>query len=183
MTAEISYQRSRFSLSLPPFREILARRLVALGFAILPDSNLVSFARRELELAGLFSRDSDYDGMLAEAAIALLKTFSLEGHSGFSAGLAISLFEKTSRFQPLTPLTGEDSEWTLLDYDERMTAQNKRCFSVFRRADGTAYDINGKVFREPSGTCFTSSASVVEVTFPYTPQTEYVDVPERNLLA
>lgn len=59
-----------------------------------------------------------------------------------------------------------------------MTHQNKRCSHVFKDKDGNAYDIDGKVFREPDGCCFTSKDSFVPVTFPYTPKTEYVDVPK-----
>ena len=38
------------------------------------------------------------------------------------------------------------------------------------------YDMDGRVFREPNGTCYTSRNSRVDITFPYTPTTEYVDV-------
>jgi len=48
---------------------------------------------------------------------------------------------------------------------------------VFKDADGRAYDIDGRVFREPNGCCYTSSDSRVYITFPYRPKTEYVDVP------
>jgi len=51
---------------------------------------------------------------------------------------------------------------------------------VFKDETGEAYDINGKVFREPSGSCYTSFESRVPVTFPYTPTTEYVDVVEPD---
>ena len=34
-------------------------------------TNLTDFAERELRLAGLFSKDSDYEGMLGDAVLAL----------------------------------------------------------------------------------------------------------------
>lgn len=136
-------------------------------------SALVTHAERELRLAGLFSEDSDYGGMMGDAVLAMIRQFSKEGHSGFSAGMAVSLFEKLARYQPLTPLTGEDWEWMQVDDD---TWQNTRCSHVFKTTERGAYDIDGRVFREPDGACYTGSDSVVPVTFPYTPTREYVDV-------
>ena len=143
-------------------------------------SNLELHAKSEMEIAGLFEKDSDYGGMLGDAVMKLVKVFADEGHSGFSAGMAISLFEKVARFEPLTPLTGADSEWMdVAQYgDGSMCFQNKRCSHVFKDANG-AYDIDGKIFREPNGSCFTSFESRVPVIFPYTPKREYVDVPAR----
>lgn len=136
-------------------------------------SNLVAYAESEMRRAGLFDEDSDYGGMLGPAVLKMIETFSGEAHSGMSAGLAISIFEKVARFEPLTPLTGDDDEWMEIGEGK---FQNKRCSHVFKE-DGRVYDIDGKVFREPNGSCFTSSDSHVDVTFPYTPTTEYVDVP------
>lgn len=137
-------------------------------------SNLELHARKEMEIAGLFDKDSDYGGMLGEAVMKMIKVFDDEGHSGFSANLAISIFEKVARFEPLTPLTGADDEWMEVGDD---TFQNVRCSHVFKK-DGEAYDIEGRIFREPSGSCYTSFESRTPVTFPYTPTHEYVDVPE-----
>jgi len=106
--------------------------------------------------------------------MSLIKQFSKEGHSGFSANWAVQLFEKLARFKPLTPLTGADDEWNKIDDD---WWQNKRCSHVFKDSTGV-WDANGKVFREPGGVCYTNSDSKVPVTFPYTPVTEYVDVPK-----
>jgi len=140
------------------------------------EGNLEKHARRELEIAGMFDSDSDYGGMLGNAVMRMMREFSEEGHSGFSASLTTTLFEKVSRFEPLTPLTGEDDEWNLLDYSSDTTYQNKRCSHVFKDKDNRAYDIEGKIFREPDGGCYTGKGSRVFVDFPYTPTSEYVDV-------
>jgi len=137
-------------------------------------SNLTEHARFELTKAGMFDKDSSYGGMLGDAVMKMVEQFADEGHSGFSAGMAISMFEKVARFEPLTPLTGDDDEWTEIGGEG--TLQNKRCSHVFKK-NGEAYDINGRIFREPNGVCFTSYDSRVPVTFPYTPKSEYVDVP------
>lgn len=135
-------------------------------------SNLELHAKKEMEIAGLFDKDSDYGGLLAEAVMKMIKIFADEGHSGFSGGMAINIFEKVARFEPLTPLTGADDEWMEVGED---TFQNIRCSHVFKK-DGQAYDIEGRIFREPDGGCFTSFDSRVNVAFPYTPKREYVDV-------
>lgn len=139
-------------------------------------SNLERHAEQELRLAGWFDKDGFYGDMMGHAVLRMIREFSEEGHSGMSAGLAINLFKTVSSFEPLTPLTGEDGEWMDVTYGDDPCWQNKRCSHVFKGADG-AYDINGRVFREPSGACFTNRDSRVAVTFPYLPTTEYVDVP------
>jgi hypothetical protein len=136
-------------------------------------SNLTEFARSELERAGMFDKDSDYGGMLGEAVLKMVEQFAEEGHSGFSASMAIALFEKVARFEPLTPLTGEDKEWTEVGDG---VFQNRRCSHVFKE-NGAAYDIEGVIFCEPGGACFTSRDSRVPVIFPYVPTREYRDVP------
>ncbi len=136
-------------------------------------SNLQDHAKIELEAAGLFSEDSDYDGMIGTAVMELMETFSGQGHSGFSASMVVDIFDKVARFQPLGPLTGEDDEWNEVADG---TFQNKRCSHVFKE-DGQAYDIDGKIFREPNGATYTGRDSRVNITFPYTPASEIVDVP------
>lgn len=171
-----SYGRRQFSFRLPSWERIKARigaKLVRWGLDLQPEGNLVSYARKEMELSGWAKPEAMYGGMMPSAVIDMQKIFAMEGHSGMSASIAVSIFEKVSRFQPLTPLTGEDDEWTEY-YDGCF--QNKRCSHVFKE-NGEAYDSQGRVFREPSGACFTSRDSRVPVTFPYTPSVEYVDVP------
>lgn len=133
--------------------------------------SISDFAKSELTRAGLFDEDSDYGGMLGQSVMKLIDVFSDEGHSGFSAGMAISLFEKLARFEPITPLSGDDSEWMEI-YDGEW--QNKRCPHVFKDSNG-AYDSEGRIFRDPDGSCFTSRDSRVAITFPYVPTREYVD--------
>lgn len=137
-------------------------------------SNLVRYAERELKIAGLFDKDSDYEGRLAEAVIELVRVFSAQGHSGASAHMTVALFKKVALFESLIPLQGTDDEWN--EVSEGIY-QNNRCSHVFKE-NGQAYDIYGKVFREPSGTTYTNRESRVFVTFPYVPKTEIIDVKE-----
>ncbi|KKM65232.1 hypothetical protein LCGC14_1493360 [marine sediment metagenome] len=137
---------------------------------------LVEHAERELRVAGFYDEDSDYSGMLAEAVMELIKLFAKQGHSGFSAGRTRQIFGKLADYQPLLPLTGDDDEWN--ECHDGMF-QNNRCSHVFKDKTGT-YDIQGKVFREPNGSCYTGSDSRVPVTFPYVPKIEYVDVDKED---
>src|SRR5574343_1025542 len=111
------------------------------------ECNLVLHAEKELQIAGLFDKDSDYGGMLGPAIMKMVREFSAEGHSGYSASLALKIFEKVASFEPLTPLTGADDEWHEIGDGEW---QNVRCSHVFKGADGRAYDIQGRIFREPN---------------------------------
>jgi hypothetical protein len=135
---------------------------------------LRDFAERELTAAGYDPNDTDdsINKMMREAVLDLIDTFSDQGHSGFSAPYAIDLFSTLAKWEPLTPLTGADDEWT--EVSDGLW-QNKRCSHVFKGEDGRAYDIEGRIFSDPDGACFTSRDSRVYVDFPYTPTREYVD--------
>lgn len=139
--------------------------------------SLIEYARSELQAAGLFDKDSDYGGMLGNVVMKMIEQFSEEGHSGASAGRAISIFSRLARFEPLSPLTGADDEWNEVGND---TWQNRRCPHVFKGKDGVAYDIDAVVFERPDGSCYTSGDSRRTVEFPYTPKTEIVKVANRH---
>ena len=115
-------------------------------------SNLIEHAKRELTLNGMFDEDSDYNGMLGEAVIELIEVFSKQGHSGCSANMVSNLFNKLSRFKPISPLTGQDEEWIeIMDG----TYQNKRNSSVFKDGkEGKAYFGDAYVKRTPNGSCW-----------------------------
>lgn len=95
--------------------------------------NLVQHAERELRLAGLFDKGSDYDGMLADAVLDLVRVFSLQGHSGFSAKLTLKYFGIVADFKTLTPISNNPEEWgDVYNSNGRPCWQNKRdsrCFS------------------------------------------------------
>lgn len=136
-------------------------------------SNLLSHAENELSLLG---GNDEMQQEMNKHILKMVQIFGEEGHSGFSASYAIGILEKLLRFEPLTPLTGEEAEW--FDHGDGF-CQNKRCSHVFRdNKTGRTYDINGRIFREPNGSCWTNSNSAVDVTFPYTPRSEYIDVEE-----
>lgn len=137
-------------------------------------SNLRKHA--EAELAAAEAGDSLYGDLLPKAVLELIDVFAAQGHSGMSAGICIQLFTALARFEPLCPLTGEDDEWNEC---REGVWQNRRCSHVFKDAEH-AYDIEGRIFRDPDGGCYTSFDSRVTVTFPYSPKREYVDVPAKE---
>jgi hypothetical protein len=103
-------------------------------------SNLTEYAENELKLAGLFDKDSDYDGALGKAVLELVKVFSKQGHSGASASMVLQLFNRVAKFKPLTPIGKSKDEW--MEVGTNMW-QNKRFYSVFSKDKGkTWYDID-----------------------------------------
>lgn len=132
-------------------------------------SNLYEHAKNELQ--NLINSKDCYDNLIAKNVLELIDTFSDQGHSGFSAPIVIRMFYRLANFLPLSPLTGEDDEWT----DD---GQNKRCPQVFKDETGT-YDIHGKIFSDDGGESFYScKESKVYITFPYV----VPDKPEKIIL-
>ena len=140
-------------------------------------SDLVEFARKELEMGGWLDKEGIYDGMIGEAVLELIALFSRQGHSGASAEICTVLFNKLSRFEALSPLTGEDNEW--IEIDGTREYQNRRCSHVFKDETGV-YDSRGKLFRYKNGMVVQRRESRVSISFPYTPKTEIVELEEEE---
>jgi len=130
---------------------------------------------KELERAGLFDKDSDYDGMIGEAVKELLEVFGKQGHSGFSANYTASIFYRLIKGEPLTPLTDNPDEW--MEVTDNVF-QSKRVSNVFidKTISEKPYILDGKAFSDDGGkSYFTSSESIVHFDLPnYPPKTEYI---------
>lgn len=133
--------------------------------------SLIEFAQKELELIETNCKDKDeLEGqkLINKNIMQVIKTFSEQGHSGFSANYALNILDKLLRYVPLTPLTGDDDEWTELNYGDDISYQNKRCPSVFKDKNGNAYNCEGKVFSNDEGrSWYTNKDSRVSIEFPY----------------
>lgn len=117
--------------------------------------SLIEHAKKELELAGFFDKDSDYDGMLGTATMELIELLSKQGHSGYSGSCVLDLFTKLANFKPLSPLTFDDSEWIHINDHDGGIYQNNRNSCVFKESkDGKPYYIDAFVMRTPSGICW-----------------------------
>jgi hypothetical protein len=155
----------------------------------------IDHAKLELQIAGLFDKDSDYGGMIGESVMELIEVFAKQGHSGMSAPMVANLFQKLANYEPLLPITGKDEEWYEHDYGDGPTFQNKRCSAIFKDGkDGEAYYIDAVVKRDQNGACWTGRCWISEEDyktgdqrkmissrgyikeFPFTPKTFYIDV-------
>jgi hypothetical protein len=140
---------------------------------------LIDHAKKEFALLGYEPIESlpedDINRWVQENVIELLEVFSKQGHSGSSAPYIISMFSKLAKFEIVAPLTGEDDEWgNVRDYGCEPLYQNKRDSRVFKNSDGSCYQIDGIVWKEEDGVCYTNRHSSVHIeSFPYTPTTEY----------
>lgn len=158
--------------------------------------SLTQHAELELKLSGLFSEEGDfYGGSTGKAVMELIEVFSKQGHSGMSAPIVADLFKKLANYEPLQPITGKDEEWGLLDYDDDIKYQNKRCSAMFKQADGTVTYNDSIVKRYPDGTCWsgplyptredainnTNRIRAKVKGFPFTPKTFYIDVIEEEI--
>lgn len=137
------------------------------------ESPLVLHAKRELEMLEELCKDEkslEHQKLINESILELVKTFSNQGHSGFSANYTKDILYELLSSKPLRPLTGEDDEWEDISYKRNNLQQNKRCSAVFRENgdNATAKYLYGKIFTEDDGkTWFTGKDSSVKVTFPY----------------
>lgn len=144
-------------------------------------SNIELHAIREFKAAGYMpleqTEKDDPDRWIQEDILELIRVFSKQGHSGLSANYYIEVFSKLAKYELLVPLQGTEDEWVdVAHINGSPLWQNNRCSHVFRDETGV-YDIEGKIFIEPDGCCYTNKDSRVYITFPYTPKREYVNTP------
>ena len=71
--------------------------------------NLREHAVSEMEIAGV--DDDIYGDMTSKAVLELIDVFEKQGHSGMSASLVLSIFNRVIDFGNLTPLTNDPDEW------------------------------------------------------------------------
>jgi 2'-5' RNA ligase len=124
------------------------RHVEAAWLEVFIESNLTDHAKSELKRAGLMDKDSDYGGMLGNAVLKLMKTFSGEGHSGTSAMMALELFKKLAMYEPLTPLTDDLDEWMNVSHESFTKAELTAGKVMFqsRRHPGAFSDDGGKTY-------------------------------------
>ena len=139
-------------------------------------SSSVEYAKSEL---ARITKDGDgLQDVINKNILDIIELFASQGHSGFTAGYAMSILERLLRFKPITPLTGEDDEWiNVSDEMGQRCFQNKRCSSVFKTTDAQGntievHDIDAIAYSDNGClTWFTSSRFRKSVTFPYEPPT------------
>jgi hypothetical protein len=97
-------------------------------------SNLKDHAIREMERAGV--DDDIYGDMTSKAVLELIDTFTNQGHSGMSASLVLSIFNRLVVFGNLSPLTNDPEEWY---HHEEKNWQSKRNSEAFSNDEGRTY--------------------------------------------
>lgn len=115
---------------------------------------LLEYAEAELRRAGWFDKHSEYAGMVGDAVMAMMKQFSDEGHSGYSAQLVLGIFKRVASFRPLTPLDNPLKDGEFHDVSAPSgtmlgtTLQSTRLSSLFSEDCGkTWYDIDKELPR------------------------------------
>lgn len=155
--------------------------------------NLETYAKEELERAGMFDKDSDYAGGIGDAVMELIKVFAAQGHSGGSAPRVVHLFEKLANYKPILPIEDNPEDWVENSFGilDDNTFQNKRLGSLFKDGEnGRAHYLDAIVFRGNRGGGFTSGSVMLSdgtsigssqyVKFPFIPKTFYIDVIETE---
>lgn len=130
----------------------------------------------ESELARIPKDEDGMQDLVNRDILEIIKAFSEQGHSGFSASYVLLKLERLLRFKPISPLTGADDEWNEVHSQNGVrTYQNKRCSSIFKDVDAQGNvtrceDIDGIVVSDNGGvTWFSSGKFRKAVTFPYFP--------------
>lgn len=127
-------------------------------------SNLVDYAKEELNRIGMIDSGEPYNDAVTKAILDLIELFDSQGHSGFTASYTVNVFKRLAMYEPLAPLTGEDSEWNEI---EPGYYQNKRYSAVFKEKDGKAYNSRGKIFTDDGEVWYSSKDSHIKINFPY----------------
>lgn len=137
---------------------------------------MVAKARRELEIA--FPNTDEMQQLANKCILELMQTLSSQGHSGFSVGYVMRIFNKLSAGKTLSPLTGEGSEWNRVDMEGLSpeggeSFQNLRDSSVFMDIDAegkTTYRQVGAMRFYSDGSWVTcGDSSLIIDSFPFTP--------------
>lgn len=136
------------------------------------ESTMTDWARNELQMAGLFDKDSDYEGMLGEAVMELMDRFSEQGHSGFSAGLVSSIFDRLSHHKPLSELTSDPLEWNEVgsQWPARTSSGTGKVYQSRRSPDCFSED-GGLTYYSIDDPCFEATEENGATYMHYCPET------------
>lgn len=102
------------------------------------DSQIVGHARRELEIAGLFTvnKENDYDGFIGKGVLALVKLFDDWTQDDPAKMSAVSsVFSYVIAGDLLSPPTNDPDEWEEFEVDGVKTTRNKRNIMYITRDD------------------------------------------------
>lgn len=171
-------------------------------------SNTGKFAQKELEILSKLNGDPENPSVIEEfipEIIALVDKFGQSGQSGASAPLVASILSSTIKklcsFESISPITGEDEEWSDISdlWDGKPMWQNKRCSALFKYENGEVSFSDAIIKKTERGSCWSGSfwlskkdyltgdrnlmirSSQLIRGFPFTPKTFYIDVIEEEV--
>jgi hypothetical protein len=105
-------------------------------------SNLVKHAEQEMRIAGLYDEGADYDGMIPDAVVEIVKVFAAQGHSGMSASIVTSILERVLRYKVLEPINSDPQYWMEVSAEQMGRAgvwQSTRDPGFFSEDGGTTF--------------------------------------------
>ena len=126
-------------------------------------------AESELKKIGMLDSENELDRAMCKQVLEMCEVFDNQSNSGASADYEIGILLRVLKYQPLSPLTGNEDEWIS---KEVFPQQNKRCPYIFKEADGRVYNSRAKVFSDDGESWYLTEESREEITFPYTVPTE-----------
>lgn len=106
------------------------------------DSQIVGHARRELEMANLFTvnKENDYDGFIGKGVLAMVKLFDeWTGDDPAKMSAVSSVFSYVIAGDLLTPPTNDPDEWEEFEVDGSKVRRNKRNIMYITRDDGKTW--------------------------------------------
>ena len=160
--------------------------------------NLKEHALQQFELLG-WTKDGKFKDDMQEdicnGTLKLIEIFSEQGHSGMTAPYAISLFEKLASWKSIADITA-NREWWNGDIGSGNMVQSRIQCDVFSTEEdlkkNRAYFLDGIIFKDRDGCCYTNSKSRVWFDLPglppksiykkdYIPALEWVIKPFRKM--
>ena len=115
---------------------------------------MIEHAKYELNL--LLEKCEDEEELKMQKAInndilEIIEIFAKQGHSGMSAGYAISIITKLLNYEPITPLTLKDDEFVEVATGVFQNKRDGRIFKQADRFDGKPYNVDTKEILENKG--------------------------------
>lgn len=163
-------------------------------------SKTASFAELELQILCELYPDKNNSPIIKEFIPEILKLVNKFGKSGQSGGSApytavviADAVKKLCLQKPISPITGSPQEWgNPFGIPESSTIQNKRCYALFKQADGRSCYSDAILWKtQTGGTWHTTGVKLPSggtignsqyiKGFPFTPKTFTIDVIETEV--
>ena len=154
-------------------------------------TNTQSYAQRELDILIKVVPDAIIRHFIPEI-LALCEAFDNSGQSGgsapYTAGALADAIKKLCLQEPISPITGENSEWNDISDMDNGTLQNNRCSAIFKdKKTGRTHYLNAISWKTQKGSTWhgTTKEGITSrqfiKSFPFKPKTFVIDVIETEV--